>query len=61
MIVMGIGWVNVVMAEKAFNSVLDELLLTRKISGDPGIIEEMTVEQRAILQAIKRSLKRIYG
>lgn len=41
-----------------FNQVLDEYLTTGAIPGDPGIIERMSVEQVAILQAIKRSKKR---
>lgn len=43
---------------KEFNAVLDEYLTTNKIDGDPGIIERMSVEQVAILQAIKRSRAR---
>ena len=41
-----------------FNDILDMYLATGKIDGDPGMFEKMSVEQVAILQAIKRSIKR---
>ena len=43
---------------KEFNAVLDEYLVNDSISGDPGITEAMSVEQLAIIQAIKRSRAR---
>ena len=47
------------MDTKDFNKILDEYLTTKSISGDPGLMESMNIEQQGIIQAIKRSLKRI--
>jgi hypothetical protein len=44
---------------KDFNAILDEYLTTGKISGDPALVaEQMSVEQVAIIQSIKRSRAR---
>ena len=45
--------------DKEFNAVMDELLETHKISGDPGVMEQMSGDQRMLIQAIKRSFARI--
>jgi len=50
------------MSETTFNAVLDEFLRSKTISGDPGMMETMTPDQKEIIQAIKRAYKRInYG
>lgn len=46
------------MDSRDFNAVLDDYLTNNKIVGDPGMFEKMSVEQAAILQAIKRSRAR---
>lgn len=46
------------MDTKEFNGVLDELLTTNAITGDPGMMEKMNVEQQTIIQAVKRSRAR---
>jgi hypothetical protein len=43
---------------KEFNAIIDELLTTNKISGDPGVMSEMNLDQNSIIQAIKRSRAR---
>lgn len=47
------------MDTKDFNRVLDQLLEKKSIEGDPGMVDEMNVEQQTILQAVKRSQARI--
>ena len=39
-------------------AILDELLTTNKITGDPGMVESMNLDQQMIIQAIKRSRAR---
>lgn len=43
---------------KEFNAVLDQYLTTGKISGDPGVCDQMNLDQQSIIQAIKRSRAR---
>lgn len=47
------------MSTPAFNAILDELLLTRKITGDPGMIQEMSAEQRFCVNECKKAFKRL--
>lgn len=46
------------MDSKDFNQILDEYLANGNIVGDPGVFQRMSVEQVAIIQAIKRSRAR---
>jgi hypothetical protein len=46
------------LTDKEFNAVIDELLTKGSITGDPGMLEQMTKEQSSTIQSIKRSLKR---
>lgn len=43
---------------KEFNAVLDEYLTTGTISGDPGVLSAMNIDQSSIIQSIKRSRAR---
>jgi hypothetical protein len=43
---------------KEFNAILDEYLVTNKITGDPGMVSAMNIDQSSIIQAIKRSRAR---
>ncbi len=43
---------------KAFNAILDEYLTTDKITGDPGMVSDMSLDQQMIIQSIKRSRAR---
>lgn len=47
------------MASREFNRILDELLREKSIRGDPGMLAEMSELQREIIQAVKRSYKRL--
>jgi len=47
------------MTDKEFNQILDELLSTKKLSGDPGILDEMDQLQRYTINSVKKSLRRI--
>lgn len=53
MVTGGVG-----MDTRDFNKVLDELMVKNSISGDPGMMEQMNIEQQSIIQAIKRSRAR---
>lgn len=46
------------MDTREFNAVLDELMTKNSISGDPGMVERMNIEQQSIIQAVKRSRAR---
>lgn len=50
---------NVGLDTKDFNAILDDLLADYSIEGDPGVIEQMSVDQQQIIQAVKRSIKRL--
>lgn len=53
LVVGGVG-----MEPREFNGILDELLVSHKITGDPGMMESMNLDQQMIIQAIKRSFAR---
>ena len=44
---------------KDFIKVLDEYLSTKQLSGDPGIIEQMSPDQQLVISEIRRSFTRI--
>ena len=46
------------MDTKDFNKIVDELMVKNSISGDPGMMESMNIEQATVIQAIKRSRAR---
>jgi uncharacterized protein YfbU (UPF0304 family) len=47
------------MDTKEHNKIVDELMEKNSISGDPGMIETMNIEQQGIIQAIKKSRARL--
>lgn len=53
MVVGGVG-----MEPREFNAILDELLVSHKISGDPGMMESLNIDQQMIIQSVKRSFAR---
>lgn len=46
-------------SDKEFNDILDQLLDKKSINGDPGVMEQLSGDQRMLIQAIKRSYARI--
>lgn len=47
------------LTEKQFNAALDEYLSTGSVRNGTELYEQMTPEQRNIMQTVKRSVKRI--
>ncbi len=45
--------------DKEFNNILDQLIEKQSIASDPGVMEQMSGDQRMLIQAIKRSQARI--
>lgn len=45
--------------DKDFNAIYDTLRLKRKLTGDPGLIHDMSLAQQFALNELKKSLKRV--
>jgi hypothetical protein len=44
---------------KDFIKILDEYIATKQLSGDPGLVEQMSLDQQLVINEIRKSFTRI--